>query len=84
MGGMGWMMGSGWMNAVVWINLLFGLGLLALLVVGVIAGIRWLVNDASASGAPWRPDRGLDILRERYARGEISRDEYERMHQDLS
>lgn len=42
--------GSGWMNAVVWIRLLFGLGLLALLVVGVIAGIRWLVKDASSFG----------------------------------
>jgi len=37
------MMG-GWMVAAMGISLLIGLGLLALLVVGLVAGIRWLTK----------------------------------------
>ena len=41
MGNMGWMMGSGWMTATTWVSLFFGLGLLALVVIGIIAGIAY-------------------------------------------
>lgn len=34
--------------------------------------------------APKRADRALEILRERYARGEIDRETYERMKRDLA
>ena len=84
MGGMGGMMGAGWMNAVMWVNLLFGLGLLALVTIGVIAGIRWLVKSSTVSRASRGPDRALETVHERYARGEISRDEFERMRRNLS
>jgi putative membrane protein len=56
-----------------------------------------LLIGAVAYAAGWRPQSGssqqsfsgqttnvpLDILRERYARGEISGEEYQRMRQDL-
>lgn len=83
MGDMGGMMG-GWMYTIMWVNLLFGLGLLALVMIGIIVGIRWLVKSSNPLGANRRPDRALEIIRERYARGEISREEFERMRQDLS
>lgn len=55
----------------------------------VIGGVVWLVVWLSRQGAPAGPGpgpgptRAIDILRERYARGEISREEYERMRRDL-
>jgi putative membrane protein len=66
------------------ISFLIGLGLLALLVVGLVAGIRWLTKGMGASGAGQQTDRAQAILRERYARGEINRDEFERLRRDLS
>jgi putative membrane protein len=77
------MMG-GWMVAAMAISFLIGLGLLALLVVGLVAGIRWLTKGLGASNAEPRTDRAQAILRERYARGEINRDEFERLRRDLS
>lgn len=68
-----WMMGAGWIFMVLfWV----------LVAVAVVALLRWL-------GTPWS-ERGvrqkktpLDILKERYARGEIDRDEYEQKRRDL-
>jgi putative membrane protein len=55
---------------------LFWLSVLAALA----AGIWWLVRGARA-----RPSaRALDLLRERYARGEISREEFEACRKDLA
>ncbi len=63
---------------------LFPLGFLALLV----AGIAWLVRAASPqdkAGSSASPrNTALDILKERYARGEISKAEYEEMRDDLA
>lgn len=83
MGNMGGMMGAAWVPAIMWINLLLGLALLALVIIGVIAGIRWLARSAHLSGARGGSGRALEMIRERYASGEISRDEFERMRQDL-
>ncbi len=51
-----------------------------LVVVGLVVAIRWLI----AKGKPSRSDSALDILRERYARGEINKDEFEARKKDLS
>ncbi len=74
--GMGW-----WM--------LWG-GLMMVLFWGVIIGlIVWAIQSSTGwrAGQP-RPESAadrspLDIAKERYARGEIGRDEFERMRQDL-
>ena len=52
----------------------------ALIIVAVVVGIRWLVGQ----GKETRPDSALDILRQRYARGEINKDEFEATKRDLS
>ncbi len=51
-----------------------------LIVLGIVALAKWLFEASGSTGARKRP---LEILRERYARGEISREEYEHMRQDL-
>jgi putative membrane protein len=63
---------------------LFGWVLLNLapLILGAIAavlGIRWLTRASRSS----RHDPAIAILRERYARGEITRDEFEARMRDL-
>lgn len=52
---------------------------LGLVIVGIILGIRWLVYQ----GRPEISDSALEILRQRYARGEINREEFEAKRKDL-
>lgn len=50
-------------------------------IVGVVLGIRWLVSQSKES----RPaDSALDILRQRYARGDINKEEFEARKRDLT
>ena len=51
-----------------------------LVVVGIMFAIRWAVEIGRARVTP---DSALTILRERYARGEIERDEFEAKKRDL-
>lgn len=52
----------------------------AIAIVGIVLGIRWLVR---AGGEP-RSDRALEILRQKYAQGDINREEFEAKKRDLS
>ena len=51
-----------------------------LVIVGLVFGIRWLV----AEGRESRSDTVLDILRQRYARGGMSKEELDAMKRDLT
>ncbi|MGI6207062.1 MAG: SHOCT domain-containing protein [Anaerolineae bacterium] len=76
--GFGWLGGLGMLFG----NLLF-LGLLVLVVVWLARslgqGPRQTGQQDLISGRP----TPLDIVRERYARGEITREEFERLREDL-
>ena len=70
--GHGWMMGGGmWVLFVLfWI----------LVIAGVVLIVRWLIGGGEKRPAAESP---LDILKKRYARGEIDRVTFERMKKDL-
>ena len=54
-----------------------------LVIAGLAVGLRWLVSLARDPRRD-RADAALDILRQRYARGEISREEFEAKKRDLA
>lgn len=64
---------------------LFMLLVVMLVIGGIVALVVWLLRQGqpAAPAADAGGGRALDILRERYARGEIGREEYERMRADL-
>ena len=68
----GWMMGPGMMAGFGWLGML----VMALFWVGVVLLVVWgLSNLFPARQATGEPD-ALEILKRRYARGEISREEF--------
>ena len=69
--GMGWWMGFG----VLWMVIFWG---------GLIALIIWGVNRFSRRNGSSRKQDPLDVAKERYAKGEISREEFERIKKDLT
>jgi putative membrane protein len=70
----------GWMNG--W-GMGFGMLLWLVILALIIAGLVWLVRSQPI-GRGQRRSAGLDVLDERYARGEITRDEYLRMKRDIT
>jgi putative membrane protein len=75
--GYGHMMGGGWIFGPI-MMILF----VAVIVAVVVLVVRWL-GGAGAGGAGARPKAALDILEERFARGEIDKDEFETRRQTL-
>jgi putative membrane protein len=72
-------MGSGWgMGFAGPFMILFWI----LVIVGIVVLVKWLVDQSSASKGT-RDKSPLEILRERYARGEINREEFEQKKRDL-
>ncbi|MCL5265824.1 MAG: SHOCT domain-containing protein [Chloroflexi bacterium] len=53
------------------------------IVVGIIALVVWLFQQGRPTEAGPGAGLALDILRERYAKGEITREQFEQMRRDL-
>jgi putative membrane protein len=70
----GWIWGAGGLVMMFMMLVFWGL-----VVAGIVFGLRWLVTQ----GRQEQPDRALDVLRERYARGEINQEEFEARRRDL-
>ncbi len=77
----GWQEGMGWwmMFGGIWMLVFWG-GIIALIVWGITRLTRR--GDSESGAAP--KSSPLDIAKERYARGEISREEFEQFKKDLS
>lgn len=53
-----------------------------LIVLGIVAIARWLFSASVSSAAP-QSKTALEILSERYARGEIGKEEYDQKRRDI-
>lgn len=76
--------GPGW----IW-GLTMGFGMLLMLafwvavILGVVLLVRWAMGTTSRATDESRPENPLDILRRRYAAGEIDQATYQRMQREL-
>jgi putative membrane protein len=68
--GWGWGMGFGWLFMIVFWVL-------------VIIGIVYLIQAVARGSKKEDKETPIDILKKRYAKGEITKDEYDRIKEDL-
>ncbi|BAV33260.1 membrane protein [Sulfuricaulis limicola] len=78
--GMGWGMGWGWLG----MTLFWLIPLLVVIVLAAVA-VKYLFSGSarSTTGSHEDRNRALEVLEERYARGEINREEYLQKRDDL-
>lgn len=75
MDGMGW----GWI----------GLGMLhvglfwILVILGIVVLVKWLASGPPSSVPPRSEARAIDILKARYAKGELTREQFEQMKREI-
>ena len=74
--GMGWGGGWGWFGIVHMVLWWF------LIILGIMVLAKWLFGSSGSSRSA-ESDRALSILRERYARGEIDKQEFDARRRDL-
>ncbi len=74
MDGFGW-----WGHGVGWVFMIFSW---LIVIVGVVAMIRWVLEGRWGKTEP-RERTALEFLKERYAQGEIDREEFEQKRGDL-
>ena len=74
--GMGYGFGFGGIFMILW---------WVLIIVGIVMLVKWLLGSSPGSCGHGRTGgKALDILKERYARGEIDEQEYQKKRRDLT
>lgn len=71
--GWGWMIGGWVMMLVFW----------AVVIIGIVALVRYLSDRGGATRLK-EPEAPLDILRRRYAAGDITKEQFEEMKRDVA
>lgn len=83
--GDGWHNGPGMMGGwgMGWFGPLFMVIFWCLVITGLVLFIRWLVQGSRRGPQGSGSSNAIGILKERYARGEIDREEFDQKKQDL-
>ncbi|MBW8459079.1 MAG: SHOCT domain-containing protein [Thiobacillus sp.] len=66
--------GFGWIFMILWVMLI---------IIGIVVLVKWLSAPSVAEGRSGE-SRALNILKERYARGEIDEQEFQKKKHDLT
>jgi len=83
----GWQMGPGMMGnwGMGWFGMIFMVIFWILIIVGLVFLIKWLIQTTSSGKTGERiGSSAIEILKERYARGEIDKAEFEAKKKDLA
>ncbi len=78
--GPGMMGGFGWW----WFMPIFMILFWGLVIWGIVALVRGLSAPRGSDSAPPAADSALEVLKKRYARGEITKEEYEEKKKDIA
>jgi putative membrane protein len=82
--GYDWRHGPGMMGEWGWFGGIFMVIFWVAVIIGIIFLIRWLMQSTSAGGHGARSEESaMEILKKRYARGEIDKKEFEQKKKDL-
>lgn len=74
-GGFGGGFGFGWIFMILW---------WVLIIAGIVVLMKWLATSFGMGGRSSGESKALDILKERYARGEIDEQEFQKRKRDLT
>lgn len=77
----GWMM-SGWGMGYGFFGWLMMFLFWILIIAAVVLGVRWFIDQGKLKGSSVE-ETPLDILKKRYASGEIDKEEFETMRREL-
>lgn len=69
---------DGWGYGMMGMGVLFMILFWALAILGIVALVKWLGGSRPQGG-----ERPLDVAKMRYAKGELTREQYEQMKKDL-
>ncbi len=77
------MMNGGMMGSGMGFGMLLGMLFWIILVVGIVFLVVWVVQKRSGGGPSGTHESALDILKKRYAKGELTKEEFAEKKRDI-